>query len=119
MRNLDVKGRTTDKAREFDFSLLNEFVGVNFQLINLNAALISINLKFLSQTLLSRRKLQRNFHCEMAVIHSELSSILQMQSRKAKLSQFLTCSLMMLLNGETTNTLQLTFLFNFAKQNIC
>ena len=34
MRKKSVKGGTTDKAREFDFSLLNEFVGVNFQLIN-------------------------------------------------------------------------------------
>ena len=34
MRNKSVKGGTTDKAREFDFSLLNEFVVVNFQLIN-------------------------------------------------------------------------------------
>ena len=34
MQKKSVKGGTTDKAREFDFSLLNEFVGVNFQLIN-------------------------------------------------------------------------------------
>ena len=34
MRKKSVKRGTTDKAREFDFSLLNEFVGVNFQLIN-------------------------------------------------------------------------------------
>ena len=34
MRKKSVKGGTTDKAREFDFSLLNEFVGLNFQLIN-------------------------------------------------------------------------------------
>ena len=38
MQNLDAKksgkGGSTDKARDFDFSLLNEFVGVNFQLIN-------------------------------------------------------------------------------------
>ena len=34
MRKKSMKGGTTDKAREFDFSLLNEFVGVNFQLIN-------------------------------------------------------------------------------------
>ena len=34
MRKKGMKGGTTDKAREFDFSLLNELVGVNFQLIN-------------------------------------------------------------------------------------
>ena len=38
MRKTSTKGGTTDKAREFDFSLLNEFVGVYFQLINCHSS---------------------------------------------------------------------------------
>ena len=68
MQKKSVKGGTTDKAREFDFSLLNEFVGVNLQLINRHSSEFN---KFeipLTDTALQKIK------CSKTVIHSESSS---------------------------------------------
>ena len=74
MRKKSTKGGTTDKAREFDFSLLNEFVGVNFQLINCHSSDFNTREIPLTDTAQQKKKMQRNFHCEMDVIHSESSS---------------------------------------------
>ena len=72
MQNLDEKEeRDTVKAKVFDISLINEFVGVKCQLIKHHRSDFN---KFgipLTDTAIQKKKCIQNFHCEMAVIHCE------------------------------------------------
>ena len=68
MQKKSTKGGTVDKAREFDFSLLNEYVGVNFQLIHCHSSDFNKFEVPLTDTSLQEKKCS---HCEMAVLHSD------------------------------------------------
>ena len=118
-QNLDVKksmiGGTTDKAKVFDFSPLNEFVGVNCQLINHHSSDFN---KFeipLTDTHIQKKK------CSKTSIVKWLSyTVNRPPSNAQQEGQAQSIPNLFFDDADewrTTNTLPFRFLFKFAQQN--